>query len=270
MKSNIESSFSRQRRKRTEPDIAEDALLLPSSPAAPAVPPSRTSALAPLTPPPNTLCHMLEAPSFIDISRSREVPVLGRFFVSDIWVRALSTSQYDPHRCQGDCYSQYSIFNTFNGYSGEHTKRDRVIGGAHRGLWVPVPRLTLVVCAHLFRVCPSLKNASVGPAQAALVHHAVTDPDTLRAFCLAEKCTHHIARHFFSMNFTVIFDIDQKPKSNLCSFDSGHLAAIKSLSVVVDSLIVRVVFVDDERKLGLHHKLRFRDFERPPRSPKYP
>ncbi|KAK0431018.1 hypothetical protein EV421DRAFT_202314 [Armillaria borealis] len=63
----------------------------------------------------------------------------------------------------------------------------------------------------------------------------LTDPDTLRTLCLTEKRTlHNIARDLLSRNVTVIFDIDQKPKPNLFSFDSGRLAAIRSLSVVVN------------------------------------
>ncbi|SJL18097.1 uncharacterized protein ARMOST_21669 [Armillaria ostoyae] len=62
-----------------------------------------------------------------------------------------------------------------------------------------------------------------------------TDPDALRALCLTEKrILHNIARDLLSRNVTVIFDIHQKPKPNLFSFDFGRLAAIRSLSVVVD------------------------------------
>ncbi len=59
-----------------------------------------------------------------------------------------------------------------------------------------------------------------------------SDPDTLCALCLTEKhIIHHIARPFLWRNVTVIFNVDQGPKPNLFSLDSGCLAAIRSLSV---------------------------------------
>ncbi|SJL18105.1 uncharacterized protein ARMOST_21677 [Armillaria ostoyae] len=69
-----------------------------------------------------------------------------------------------------------------------------------------------------------------------IMHFA--DYDTLRTLCLTEKRNlYHIARHFLWRNVTVIFDVDQKPKPNLFSFDSGHLSAIRSLSAVVDGYL---------------------------------
>ncbi|SJL18095.1 uncharacterized protein ARMOST_21667 [Armillaria ostoyae] len=65
-----------------------------------------------------------------------------------------------------------------------------------------------------------------------MVHFA--DPDTLCPLCLTEKhVLHNIARHFLWRNVTVIFGTDPNPKPNLFSFDSGRLAAIRSLSTVV-------------------------------------
>ncbi|SJL17944.1 uncharacterized protein ARMOST_21515 [Armillaria ostoyae] len=66
-----------------------------------------------------------------------------------------------------------------------------------------------------------------------IVHFA--DPDTLCALSLTEKrILHNIARDFRWRNITVIFDTDPNSKLNIFSFDSGHLEAIRSLSVVVD------------------------------------
>ncbi|KAK0219328.1 hypothetical protein EDD85DRAFT_865972 [Armillaria nabsnona] len=64
------------------------------------------------------------------------------------------------------------------------------------------------------------------------------NPDILRTLCLTEKQNlHHIARHFLWRNITVIFGTDPNPKPNLFSFNSGRLAAIRSLSVVVDGYL---------------------------------
>ncbi|KAK0184121.1 hypothetical protein F5146DRAFT_324803 [Armillaria mellea] len=61
------------------------------------------------------------------------------------------------------------------------------------------------------------------------------NPDTLRALCLTEKyALLSIARGFLWRNVTVIFGTDPNPKPDVFSFDSRRLAAIKSLSVVVD------------------------------------
>ncbi|KAK0429975.1 hypothetical protein EV421DRAFT_1744666 [Armillaria borealis] len=66
-----------------------------------------------------------------------------------------------------------------------------------------------------------------------IVHFA--DPDTLCALSLTEKhIPHNIARDCRWRNITVIFGTDPNPKLNIFSFDSGHLEAIRSLSVVVD------------------------------------
>ncbi|PBK64961.1 hypothetical protein ARMSODRAFT_1006831 [Armillaria solidipes] len=60
-----------------------------------------------------------------------------------------------------------------------------------------------------------------------------SDPDTLRVLCLTEKhVIYDIARLFLWRNVTVIFDIDQNPRPNLFSLFSGHLAAIRSLSII--------------------------------------
>ncbi len=64
------------------------------------------------------------------------------------------------------------------------------------------------------------------------------DLDTLRVLCLTEKhILYHIARHFLWRNIPVIFRTDPNPKPDLFSFDSGCLAAIRSLSVVVDGYL---------------------------------
>ncbi|SJL18108.1 uncharacterized protein ARMOST_21680 [Armillaria ostoyae] len=66
-----------------------------------------------------------------------------------------------------------------------------------------------------------------------IVHFA--DPNTLCALCLTEKRTlYDIAHDFLWKNVTVIFGTDQNPEHSLFSFDSEHLAGIRSLSVVVD------------------------------------
>ncbi|PBK64947.1 hypothetical protein ARMSODRAFT_978640 [Armillaria solidipes] len=66
-----------------------------------------------------------------------------------------------------------------------------------------------------------------------IVHFA--DLDTLCELSLTEKrIFHNIARDFHWRNITVIFGTDPNPKLNIFSFDSGHLEAIRSLSVVVD------------------------------------
>ncbi|KAK0429622.1 hypothetical protein EV421DRAFT_1914337 [Armillaria borealis] len=60
-----------------------------------------------------------------------------------------------------------------------------------------------------------------------------SDPDTLRMLCLTEKhVIHNIARLFLWRNITIIFNIDQNPRPNLFSLFSGHLAAIRSLSII--------------------------------------
>lgn len=62
-----------------------------------------------------------------------------------------------------------------------------------------------------------------------------TNPDTLRVLCLTEKhVLLGIARAFLWRNVTVIFGTDPNPKPDVFSFDSRRLAAIRSLSVVVD------------------------------------
>ena len=61
------------------------------------------------------------------------------------------------------------------------------------------------------------------------------DADTLCPLCLTEKdVLHHIARHFLWRNATVIFRNEQKPTPNLFSFNFGRLAAIRTLSIIVD------------------------------------
>ncbi|SJL17925.1 uncharacterized protein ARMOST_21495 [Armillaria ostoyae] len=61
------------------------------------------------------------------------------------------------------------------------------------------------------------------------------DADTLRPLCITEKdVLHHIARYFLWRNATVIFHTEQKSTPSLFSFDSGDLAAIRSLSIIVD------------------------------------
>ncbi|KAK0431464.1 hypothetical protein EV421DRAFT_169886 [Armillaria borealis] len=73
------------------------------------------------------------------------------------------------------------------------------------------------------------------PLELLLYMMQFTGPDALHALCLTEKrILHNIARDLLSRNVTVIFGINQKPKPNLFSFDSGRLAAIRSLSVVVN------------------------------------
>ncbi|PBK95023.1 hypothetical protein ARMGADRAFT_1077788 [Armillaria gallica] len=65
-----------------------------------------------------------------------------------------------------------------------------------------------------------------------IVHFA--DPNTLCALCLTEKrILYKIARDFLWRNVTVVFGTDPNPKPNLFSFDSGSLAATRSLSIVV-------------------------------------
>ncbi|KAK0431450.1 hypothetical protein EV421DRAFT_169149 [Armillaria borealis] len=60
-----------------------------------------------------------------------------------------------------------------------------------------------------------------------------SDPDTLRTLCLTEKhIIHHIAHPFLWRNVTIIFDINQDPRPNLFSLDSGRLAAIRSFSII--------------------------------------
>ncbi|KAK0207505.1 hypothetical protein IW262DRAFT_1469459 [Armillaria fumosa] len=67
-----------------------------------------------------------------------------------------------------------------------------------------------------------------------ILHFA--DPDTLRALCLTEKCIlHNIARDFLRRNVTVRFGPDHKSTPDVFSFDSGHLAAIRFLSIIVDT-----------------------------------
>ncbi|SJL17947.1 uncharacterized protein ARMOST_21518 [Armillaria ostoyae] len=62
-----------------------------------------------------------------------------------------------------------------------------------------------------------------------------TDLDTLCALCLTEKrILHNIARDFLWRNVTVVFGADQNPKPNLFSFNSGHLVAVRSFSIIVD------------------------------------
>ncbi|PBK64941.1 hypothetical protein ARMSODRAFT_978635 [Armillaria solidipes] len=66
-----------------------------------------------------------------------------------------------------------------------------------------------------------------------IVHFA--DLDTLCALCLTEKrILHNIARDFLWRNVTVVFGADQNPKPNLFSFNSGHLVAVRSFSIIVD------------------------------------
>ncbi len=66
-----------------------------------------------------------------------------------------------------------------------------------------------------------------------IVHFA--DPNTLRALCITgNRILYRIARHFLCRNVTVIFGTNQKPTLNLFSFDSERLAAIRSISIIVD------------------------------------
>ncbi len=64
------------------------------------------------------------------------------------------------------------------------------------------------------------------------------DPDILRTLYLIEKhVLHHIFHHFLLRNITVIFGTDSNTKLNAFSFVSGRLAAIRSLSIVVDGYL---------------------------------
>ncbi|KAK0184100.1 hypothetical protein F5146DRAFT_1125861 [Armillaria mellea] len=59
-----------------------------------------------------------------------------------------------------------------------------------------------------------------------------SDPDTLRALCLAEKhVIQPIACSFLWRDVTVIFDIDKDARPTLLSLDSQRLAAVISLSI---------------------------------------
>ncbi|KAK0460805.1 hypothetical protein IW261DRAFT_275680 [Armillaria novae-zelandiae] len=66
-----------------------------------------------------------------------------------------------------------------------------------------------------------------------IIHFA--DPDTLRALCLTEKRTlHTVALDLLQRNVTVRLGPDQKSTPNISSFEAEHLAAIRSLSIIVD------------------------------------
>ncbi|KAK0467521.1 hypothetical protein IW261DRAFT_1612989 [Armillaria novae-zelandiae] len=61
------------------------------------------------------------------------------------------------------------------------------------------------------------------------------DPDTLRALCLTGKRIFHtIARDLLRRNLTVRLGPDKKSTPDIFSFDAGHLAAIRFLSIIVD------------------------------------
>ncbi|KAK0460808.1 hypothetical protein IW261DRAFT_1614484, partial [Armillaria novae-zelandiae] len=62
------------------------------------------------------------------------------------------------------------------------------------------------------------------------------DPHTLRALCLTEKRTlHTVARDFLRRNLTVRLGPNQKSTPDIFSFDAGHLAAIRSVYIIVDA-----------------------------------
>ncbi|KAK0219307.1 hypothetical protein EDD85DRAFT_797415 [Armillaria nabsnona] len=61
------------------------------------------------------------------------------------------------------------------------------------------------------------------------------DPGTLRPLCLTEtRNLYHISYDFLWRNVTVIFGTDKNSKPDVSPFNSGSLAAIRSLSVIVD------------------------------------
>ncbi len=61
------------------------------------------------------------------------------------------------------------------------------------------------------------------------------DPNTLRALCLTEKrMLYNITRYFLWRNMTFVFSINRNPIPNIVSCDSGRLATVRSLYVIVD------------------------------------
>ncbi|KAK0505571.1 hypothetical protein EDD18DRAFT_339958 [Armillaria luteobubalina] len=69
-----------------------------------------------------------------------------------------------------------------------------------------------------------------------ILHFA--DPDTLRALCLTKKRTlHAISRNFLRRKLTLRFGPNQKSTPDVFTFDPGHLAAIRSLSIVMDGYV---------------------------------
>ncbi|KAK0467516.1 hypothetical protein IW261DRAFT_1061173 [Armillaria novae-zelandiae] len=61
------------------------------------------------------------------------------------------------------------------------------------------------------------------------------EPDALRAICLTEKCTiHTIARDLLRRNVNVKLRPDHQSTPDIFSFDARHIAAIRSLSIIMD------------------------------------
>ncbi|PBK95030.1 hypothetical protein ARMGADRAFT_1028466 [Armillaria gallica] len=85
-----------------------------------------------------------------------------------------------------------------------------------------VNRMHVLLCFQVMPPSyPPLQNASAGPpVRAALIHQ--------------KRILYHISRHFLWRNVTVIFGTNQKSTLNLLSFDSERLAAIRSISIIVD------------------------------------
>ncbi|KAK0482163.1 hypothetical protein EDD18DRAFT_1467858, partial [Armillaria luteobubalina] len=65
-----------------------------------------------------------------------------------------------------------------------------------------------------------------------------SEPDTLRALCLTEKrILHNVARDLLRRNITIRLGPNHTSTPDVFTFDPGHLAAIRSLSIIVDGYV---------------------------------
>ncbi|KAK0505601.1 hypothetical protein EDD18DRAFT_1400185 [Armillaria luteobubalina] len=65
-----------------------------------------------------------------------------------------------------------------------------------------------------------------------------SEPDTLRGLCLTEKhILHNVARDLLRRNLTVKLGPNHTSTPDVFTFDIGHLAAIRSLSIIVDGYV---------------------------------